>query len=293
MPLILLSSGERWFLSVTCIDKTSGPGAGSRKPGEGREDGGKALSQDRLEIEFGKYARWLADAIERLDPADRIPAACRGTADPDLFALMADAIGARPGMRVLDIGCGLGGPGAWLERERGCSVIGVDIMEASVRGLTAVFPTLSALAADSSHLPFRDRSFHSVWALGVLETIENKRATLAETARVLVPGGRAAVFSFVANGTLDSVPLANRFVAAEDLLNEARAAGLAVSSARPLPGRPDTPPSWRPSVALVREEIARMHSNDPSFEAVAGELGKIGRLCSSGDVEAWQIVLVR
>jgi SAM-dependent methyltransferase len=206
---------------------------------------------------------------------------------------MSDAIGARPGLKVLDIGCGLGGPAAWLERERGCSVVGVDIMEASVSGLRTAFPALTAIVADSSHLPFEDGSFDAVWALGVLETIENKRAALAEAARVLVPGGRAAVFTFVANGALDSVPVANRFVPADDLMSDAHAAGLRVSSARPLPGFPETPPAWKPSIAQIREEIARRHVRDPAFDSVAAELGKIGRLCSSGNVEAWGLVLVR
>ena len=40
--------------------------------------------------------------------------------------------GVGPGVSVLDVGCGIGGPGAFLTRELGCDYLGVDFSESAV-----------------------------------------------------------------------------------------------------------------------------------------------------------------
>ncbi len=45
---------------------------------------------------------------------------------------LADRIGMRPGQRVLDAGCGVGGSALWLAREGGVEVVGVTLVASQV-----------------------------------------------------------------------------------------------------------------------------------------------------------------
>lgn len=94
---------------------------------------------------------------------------------------------ARPGERVLDVGC-LGG--ALLERvAEDCWVVGLDVIpdalgHARERGLEVV------QADASAGLPFRDNCFDLVHAGEVLEHLFDPLALLRELHRVTRPGGR-------------------------------------------------------------------------------------------------------
>lgn len=63
---------------------------------------------------------------------------------------------------VLDVGCGVGGPGRFLADRYGCRVIGVDVLPERVKGaealskLTGLARQLSYRQADATALPFRD-----------------------------------------------------------------------------------------------------------------------------------------
>jgi tocopherol O-methyltransferase len=46
------------------------------------------------------------------------------TAQEKLIERLASLAGIKPGSRVLDVGCGLGGSALWLARHLGCSVLG-------------------------------------------------------------------------------------------------------------------------------------------------------------------------
>ena len=109
-----------------------------------------------------------------------------------------DATGLQPGAAVLDAGCGAGLAAAALAR-RDYRVDAVDASTAMVE-LTAshaaeqgLQEAISAQTADVQRLPFADRSFELVVALGLLPWVDDPAATLRELARVLRPGGHAIV----------------------------------------------------------------------------------------------------
>jgi len=104
---------------------------------------------------------------------------------PQRPRLLRDA--ARPGDRVLDVGC-LGG--ALLEAvAQDCWVVGMDIIPAALR--QAAPRGLHPVLADASAgLPFRDHSFDLMHAGEVLEHLFDPLALLRELHRVTRPGGR-------------------------------------------------------------------------------------------------------
>jgi len=71
----------------------------------------------------------------------------------------------RPEDHVLDVGCGLGGPGRFLVDRFGCSIVGVDLLPERVAlaekltDMCGMDRSISYRAADATELPFDDGSF--------------------------------------------------------------------------------------------------------------------------------------
>jgi SAM-dependent methyltransferase len=110
----------------------------------------------------------------------------------------ADFAGAR-GLKVLEIGCGLGTDGAQFA-EAGADYTGVDLTEAAVElarrrfelfDLPGTFKT-----ADAESLSFPDESFDLVYSHGVLHHTPDTGKAIQEIHRVLRPGGRAVVMLY-------------------------------------------------------------------------------------------------
>jgi 2-polyprenyl-6-hydroxyphenyl methylase/3-demethylubiquinone-9 3-methyltransferase len=96
------------------------------------------------------------------------------------------------GLRVLDIGCG-GGLLAEEFARLGCAVVGVDPSEESLAAARAHAASLGLAidyqCATGEALPFADGSFDIAYCCDVLEHVTDLRQVIAETARVLRPGG--------------------------------------------------------------------------------------------------------
>lgn len=247
---------------------------------------------DPLRLEFGRYTDWILEAVEAVGVEDPIAVACRGTADVALFEDLADGIGAHPGMRVLDLGCGMGGPAAWLRRQRGCDVVGLDLMEQGVRAARRLFAHDLSVVGSTYALPFPAGAFAGVWAAGVLELIEDKATALREMARVLEPGGRAAVYSYTSvTDELDDPPASDFFVSADAMGALAEEAGLQIHRAGPAAPAGGDDRGWRQTRALVEGEIRRRHAGEPEFELVREELARFRRLRAAAAVRPWRFDL--
>jgi SAM-dependent methyltransferase len=97
---------------------------------------------------------------------------------------------ARPGERVLDLGCGAGRFVAAL-RDAGADPVGVELAEAALERARRTAPgaDLRLVAPDGS-LPLDHGSVDLVWCSEVLEHVPDTAHLLLEVRRVLRPGGR-------------------------------------------------------------------------------------------------------
>jgi ubiquinone/menaquinone biosynthesis C-methylase UbiE len=117
---------------------------------------------------------------------------------------LAQKAGLQSGMKVLDLGCGIGGPARTLAAEFGCRVTGLDIMEEYCEAATLLTHYLGLSdkvafeCADVSRLPCDDAAYDAVWSQHVLANIADKRAILREVHRVLRPGGTYAFYEVCA-----------------------------------------------------------------------------------------------
>jgi ubiquinone/menaquinone biosynthesis C-methylase UbiE len=108
-------------------------------------------------------------------------------------AKQVERLGPRPGLRILDAGCGRGEVLLACAR-RGAEVAGVDFSEAAVeitRQTLASYPNADVRQGDVTALPWPDDSFDLVQNSDVLEHLDPPQTVpaLAELHRVLKPGG--------------------------------------------------------------------------------------------------------
>jgi SAM-dependent methyltransferase len=100
--------------------------------------------------------------------------------------------GIGPAVTVLDLCCGIAGPGRWLTKELGCAYLGVDASASAVaiaRQRTGDLPCRFAIARIP---PLPPGPFDVVLLLETMLAFEDKHALVGEVAAALRPGGRFA-----------------------------------------------------------------------------------------------------
>jgi SAM-dependent methyltransferase len=110
-------------------------------------------------------------------------------------------------MKVLDVGCGVGGPSRFLAAQYGCQVTGIDLTEEyckTARDLAErvrLSEYLTYRQADALDLPYGDGEFDAVWTQHVQMNIADKERFYAEIFRVLKPGGKLGLYDIVTGDT--------------------------------------------------------------------------------------------
>ncbi len=109
----------------------------------------------------------------------------------EILALARQA-GIAPGISVLDLCCGVAGPGRFITRELGCAYLGVDLSASAIeiaRERAGVLPCRFKVAPIP---PIPRGKFDAVLLLETMLAFPEKETLLREISRVLRPGGRFA-----------------------------------------------------------------------------------------------------
>ena len=118
-----------------------------------------------------------------------------------------ETAGVTPGSRLLDLGCGRGGPSLALATGADLDVVGVDLVPynlAVARSHAAGRERSPAyVTGDATRLPFVDGTFPAIAAIDAVVYMPDKRAVFEEVARVLEPGGVCIVSDLLAAEATD------------------------------------------------------------------------------------------
>lgn len=121
----------------------------------------------------------------------------------DEAGTVADLLGLRARMRLLDVGAGAGWPGLYLSLISGCDVVLTDIPHVGVRlaleraAHDGIGERCRGVVADGAALPFAEGAFDAISHSDVLCCMPAKRALLTECRRVAREGA-SMVFSVIA-----------------------------------------------------------------------------------------------
>ena len=121
-------------------------------------------------------------------------------AQEQLIDLLANKIGMRRGMRMLDIGCGIGGTAIYLAGQFEVRVIGITIspVQAAMAAQLMVSNGVdgcSFCAMDAEAMAIRDQ-FDVVWSVEALSHMSNRDRVLEQAVALLKPGGKVGIIDW-------------------------------------------------------------------------------------------------
>jgi len=112
----------------------------------------------------------------------------------------------RAGLRLLDVGSGIGGPARYFAAEHGCKVTGIDLTEEFVRVArslttrTKLDGLVDFRQGSALELPFSPGTFDRAYMIHVGMNIADKAGIFREVRRVLKPDGLFTIFDIMSTG---------------------------------------------------------------------------------------------
>jgi len=163
-------------------------------------------SRGRLEETILQALTRAGKDLENLTPADLAALDEFHAGGREATVELAAQMELRPGLRLLDVGSGIGGPARYFAAEHGCKVTGVDLTEEFVnvsRSLThktRLDQSVEFLHGSALSLPFEQAMFDRAYTIHVAMNIADKPGLFREVRRVLKPGGLFAIFDLIRTG---------------------------------------------------------------------------------------------
>jgi ubiquinone/menaquinone biosynthesis C-methylase UbiE len=105
---------------------------------------------------------------------------------------LAHQAGIGPGVTVLDLCCGIAGPGRAITAETGCRYLGADRSASALAAARELAGDLPCRFEQAHLPPLPDGRFEVVLLLETILAFPDKKTLVGEVARVLEPGGRFA-----------------------------------------------------------------------------------------------------
>ncbi len=105
---------------------------------------------------------------------------------------LADMAGVAPGLSVLDLCCGVAGPGRWITAQLGCSYLGVDSSPSAIDIARERVGDLPCRFEVARIPPIPSGPFDVVLLFETMLAFPEKETLLREVARALTTGGRFA-----------------------------------------------------------------------------------------------------
>ena len=112
----------------------------------------------------------------------------------------------RAGLRLLDVGSGIGGPARYFAAEHGCAVTGIDLTEEFVRVATSLTKRtkldrfVEFRQGSALRLPFAPNAFDRAYMIHVGMNIADKSGIFREVRRVLKPAGLFTIYDIMRTG---------------------------------------------------------------------------------------------
>ncbi|PHH49621.1 Sterol 24-C-methyltransferase erg-4 [Ceratocystis fimbriata CBS 114723] len=129
---------------------------------------------------------------------------------------LAHSIGIKEGMKVLDVGCGVGGPAREIAKFTGCHVTGLNNNDYQIERAThyaqkeGLSKQLAIVKGDFMQMSFPDNSFDAVYAIEATCHAPTLEGVYSQIYRVLKPGGIFGVYEWLMTDEYDNDNIAHR-----------------------------------------------------------------------------------
>jgi len=160
-----------------------------------------------------QFFDWIYSTLDQYPVIDEVRAEIYGAefvAEIDNYSYLTrtelqwieDELQLSAGDRLLDVGCGKGGPGLWVANRTAVHLTGIDHSAVAVAKATNQAKRFDHVhnprfvAADVADLEVEERSFDAAMSIDVLQLVVRLPEALSTLARVLKPGGRLAFSAF-------------------------------------------------------------------------------------------------
>lgn len=118
-------------------------------------------------------------------------------------------MGIKEGMKVLDVGCGVGGPAREIARFTGANIIGINNNDYQIQRanhyakVNKLDKQLNFVKGDFMQMDFEDETFDAVYAIEATVHAPVLAGVYSEIYRVLKPGGVFGVYEWVLTDKYD------------------------------------------------------------------------------------------
>jgi sterol 24-C-methyltransferase len=129
---------------------------------------------------------------------------------------LAHTIGIKENMKVLDVGCGVGGPAREIAKFTGCHITGLNNNDYQIDRAThyaakeGLSHQLDYVKGDFMQMSFPDNSFDAVYAIEATVHAPTLEGIYSEIFRVLKPGGTFGVYEWLMTDAYDNDNLHHR-----------------------------------------------------------------------------------